>query len=68
MWNYGHGDGLEKAILLANLLRARHPEQTMSIEVSEGKTTLSANRESYVFSSRKDIGKQTWEIPGKYLV
>ena len=26
VWNYGRGDGVEKALLLANILRARHPE------------------------------------------
>jgi hypothetical protein len=38
--NYGTGDGLEKAFLLANVLRHRHPEQELHLEVDNSKILL----------------------------
>ncbi len=40
--NYGTGDGLEKAFLLANVLRHRHPEEGLHLEVDRGKAILQA--------------------------
>jgi hypothetical protein len=40
IWNYGRGDGAEKALLLANLLRPRHPTTPMSIEVTPDSAVL----------------------------
>jgi hypothetical protein len=37
--NYGTGDGLEKAFLLANVLRRREPERALRLEV-DGRTVL----------------------------
>jgi hypothetical protein len=39
VWNYGRGDGLERAICLANLLKARHPERAIKL-VSGGEVRL----------------------------
>ncbi len=35
VWNYGRGDGLERALCLANIWKARHPEETIRM-VSRG--------------------------------
>jgi hypothetical protein len=40
VWNYGRGDGVEKALLLANVLRARHPRASLTIRVTSETTTL----------------------------
>jgi hypothetical protein len=40
VWNYGRGDGVEKALLLANVLRHRHPEHRLTIAVTTDLATL----------------------------
>lgn len=40
VWNYRRGDGAEKALLLANVLRARHPGAAMTIDVTPDSATL----------------------------
>ena len=42
VWNYRRGDGVEKALLLANVLRARHPEWRIRISVDSGRASLQA--------------------------
>jgi hypothetical protein len=55
--NYGTGDGLEKVFLLANVLRHRHPEQGLRLEVDRGKVVLHAGQE-YPFASAKTLQGQ----------
>jgi hypothetical protein len=55
--NYGTGDGLEKAFLLANVLRHRHPEQGLRLDVDRGKVILHAGQE-YAFASAKTLQGQ----------
>ncbi len=55
--NYGTGDGLEKAFLLANIIRSRCPEETVEITV-EGSDVLLAGAQKYIFSSRKNLRKR----------
>ncbi|MBN1321989.1 MAG: hypothetical protein JXA87_14255 [Thermoleophilia bacterium] len=40
VWNYRRGDGAERALLLANVLRARHPGTAMTIDVTPDSATL----------------------------
>ena len=62
VWNYGRGDGLEKAVLLANILHSRLPDAEMFIEVSPARACLKVGRTAYDFSSRKEIGEQIWPL------
>ncbi len=55
--NYGTGDGLEKAFLLANVLRHRHPEQELRLDVDRDKVVLHAARD-YAFASAKTLQGQ----------
>jgi len=55
--NYGRGDGLEKAFLLANVLRHRNPEQEMTLSVDESRVTLSA-ASAFEFTSAKYLHRQ----------
>jgi len=50
--NYKTGDGLEKALLLANVLRGRKTEQDITITVDNNKVVLRAGDE-YRFASCK---------------
>ena len=62
VWNYGRGDGVEKAVLLANILHSRMPDEEMSIEVHPDKASLQVGQKSYDFQSQKGIKEQTWPI------
>ncbi len=61
VWNYGRGDGVEKAVLLANVLGTRHPEEPLSIEVSADAATLKLGGTSVAFSSAKGLGIDAWD-------
>jgi hypothetical protein len=65
VWNYGRGDGAEKAVLLANVLHARHPDMPQTLEVAPDRTTLSAATQTYTFASAKSLRPQTWECPAR---
>lgn len=54
--NYKVGDGLEKAFLLANVIRHRMPEQQITMSVDKSRVTLKAQQE-YNFSSQKGLEK-----------
>jgi hypothetical protein len=64
VWNYARGDGAEKALLLANLLRARHPEDKIAIEVAPDAATLHAGERTVRFESSKGLRAQRWEYRG----
>jgi hypothetical protein len=36
VWNYGRGDGLERALCLANIWKSRHPDNAVSITADDG--------------------------------
>ena len=62
VWNYGRGDGLEKALLFANILRNRTPDEKITVELSQDMILLRAGRSKYNFKSQKKINKQPWAI------
>ena len=51
------GDGLEKAFVLANIIRNRNPKQNLKISVYNNEVTLEG-RKCYVFSSSKGLTKE----------
>jgi len=55
--NYQTGDGLEKAFLLANVMRQRKPEQDIRITVDNNDVMLKEQNE-YRFVSEKGFKKQ----------
>jgi len=59
--NYRSGDGLEKALLLANVIRYRKPEQNIQILVDDKQVILKENH-NYKFASDKGFKKQI-DIP-----
>jgi hypothetical protein len=69
VWNYGRGDGAEKALLLANVLRDRHPGTPITIDVQPDSITLHIGDEattgeaaqSYRFVSHKNLRAQSWD-------
>ena len=55
--NYGTGDGLEKAFLMANVLRHRNPEVPLQLEVDSSRVLLRGAQE-YEFVSAKSLRGQ----------
>lgn len=63
VWNYGRGDGAEKALLLAAILRNREPSQSMTIEITADAAVVKAGSQEYRFPSQKGLKPQVWTIP-----
>jgi len=64
--NYKTGDGLEKAFLLANIMRERNPEQDIEIIAEKNNITLKGQNE-YRFTSAKGLEKQIRIAAGEVL-
>ena len=63
VWNYTRGDGVEKALLLANLLRAREPWAELTILVSPDVAVLRVGSEEWSFPSGKELPEVEWSLP-----
>jgi hypothetical protein len=61
VWNYGRGDGVEKAILLANVLRARHPGEPIRVSVAPENAELQALGRTVQFPSTKGLRERSWD-------
>jgi hypothetical protein len=55
VWNYKTGDGLEKAILLANIWKKRHPEETIELTVQPDRAELNLGGRAVSFASTKGL-------------
>ena len=64
VWNFGRGDGAEKALLLANVLRARRPGDAMRVRLSPDRAVLETESGAHEFASSKGLREQEWTIPG----
>ncbi len=54
VWNYGRGDGLEKAIFYANILKNRKGELPFELTLKNGRATLIWPERTLVWPSRKE--------------
>ena len=68
VWNYRRGDGIEKALLAANILRARHRGVPVTIDVAPDAATLTVGAPAgdgrplvVRFASSKNLRAQTWD-------
>jgi hypothetical protein len=56
VWNFRHGDGLEKAICLINILRNRFPEDQVTLERDSPETVIvQHNQNNYHFPTTKKV-------------
>ena len=56
VWNYRRGDGLEKAICLANVIRAREAGVPLKFEKVEGRVRLAVGGSGfYDFTTAKSV-------------
>ena len=63
--NYKTGDGLEKALTLADIIHSRSPEQEIKITVDNSDVVLDA-KGRYQFRSEKNLKKQIRIADGSY--
>ena len=56
VWNYGRGDGLEKALCMMNIIRNRHPHENLRLK-GDGRTVLVSRKggAEYAFESSKGL-------------
>ena len=57
VWNFGRGDGIEKAFVLANYLHNELRSDAMNLIVDHSDITLEANGIPYKFTSSKQLVK-----------
>ncbi|MCK5473194.1 MAG: hypothetical protein KAI59_04120, partial [Planctomycetes bacterium] len=55
--NYGTGDGLEKAFVMANVIHNRNPKQNLKISVNNNEVLLEGEKR-YVFNSAKGLTRE----------
>jgi hypothetical protein len=58
VWNFGRGDGIEKAFLLANYLRNEFNQHEMELTVAKERVTLDSQKIKYNFLSSKELVQQ----------
>jgi len=55
--NYLRGDGIEKAMLLCNIIRSRSCEEALEIDIDDSRVIVKASKD-YLFRSAKGLTKQ----------
>lgn len=68
VWNFRHGDGIEKSILLACYINHIKPGCEILIESEGRKVNLKSEDRSYHFTSKKAFNKTIRIADGKYFV
>jgi hypothetical protein len=61
VWNFGRGDGLEKALVAANVLGAPHPELPLTVEIHGEMVTTRLGDDSFRFATTKGLPDQVWD-------
>ncbi len=62
VWNCGRGDGIEKAVLLADVLLSREARAPASIAITARAVTLQYGDDTYQFETSKQLPDQTWDL------
>ena len=55
VWNFQRGDGLERALCLANVWGARHPGRPIRLQCAEGKVTLDLDGQTTHWTTAKPL-------------
>jgi hypothetical protein len=63
VWNFRRGDGIEKAMLLADFLLHKDKSSTIEIEIEHKNVLLTARSHEFHFTSRKNL-KKSIQIKG----
>lgn len=57
VWNFKRGDGIEKALLLANFISQKENGANITIRIVENNVNLAFKRKNYIFTSIKGYNK-----------
>ncbi len=55
VWNFGRGDGAEKAFLMADVILYNDPEATVTVSIADSSVTLDYQGREYHFPSSKGL-------------
>ncbi len=58
VWNFQRGDGLERAMALANVWKVRHPDDAIELAVGGGEATLTIGGKECRFETNKGLEKR----------
>lgn len=58
VWNFRRGDGIEKALLLADVIVRKNPGAEIIIEIDNENVSMNSDFESYFFKSSKSLRKK----------
>ncbi len=67
VWNFGRGDGLEKAFILANFLYNKNKSCSLRLLANQSSITLEADGIPYAFTSAKQLVKQI-DLSGQFTL
>ena len=68
VWNFKRGDGIEKSLLLADLLIKRDNKSEIGIEIDHGSVILNFSGQDYHFVSHKNFRKSIRLTRSEYLI
>ena len=68
VWNFRSGDGIEKAILLADFIMKKDASSSLSIEIDNKTVVLRYNDGFYNFRSAKSLKKSIKISEGNYSI
>lgn len=68
VWNFRRGDGIEKALLLADFLHHKDSSSSVSIKIENKKVTLSLNGSDFHFTSHKNFRKSIQITGANYQI
>ena len=68
VWNFKRGDGIEKALLLADFLHHNNSSSEISIEINKQKVILKSKGKNFYFSSKKSLRKSIVISGNSYLI
>ena len=68
VWNFRRGDGIEKALLMADVIIQKENTATVSINIEEKNVTLDFNGRKYRFYSAKGFRKHIQISDNKYII
>ncbi len=62
VWNFGRGDGVEKAVTLANILLAKGSPR-LTIDIEGPRVSVNDGEQTHTFATTKQLPNQTWDLP-----
>jgi hypothetical protein len=68
VWNFRRGDGIEKAVLMADYIIHNAPSRQVTIETENKKVVLKSERDEFRFSSEKNFKKKILCRSGEYKI